>query len=135
EVAERRIGPDGAVHVDAPEPRILAGVDRLRLADRGHHALRSTGIRHGIVAAELEVIAEREFHLLATLEVGGVNLEQARLGAHGVLLSPTRRLRAGADTTATFRARASRARLLVACNGQAAAKRETTTLMYERDDA
>src|SRR5262249_50382250 len=97
EVGEGREGPDRPVHVDATQPRILAGVDGLRLADRRHHALRRTGIRHRIVAAELKVVAERELHLLATLEVGGVDLEQARLGAHGVLLSPARH-RTGAGT-------------------------------------
>ena len=51
EFGERRIDPDGAVHEDAAEARVLRGVDHLRLADRGQQALGRGRVHHRIVAA------------------------------------------------------------------------------------
>ena len=56
EVVERRIDLDRAVEEDPPEPRILRGVDELRLADRRDHPLGGAGIECRIRTAALKIL-------------------------------------------------------------------------------
>ena len=63
EIRERRIDLDRAVHEDAAEPRILARVDHLRLADRLQHALGGAGVVRRIVGTFAEVFLERVLDL------------------------------------------------------------------------
>ena len=74
EFGEGRIDPDRAVHEDAAEPRILRGIDELRLADGRQDALRSACIHHGIGAAPFQVF--RQGHL--RLAAGFIGLQETR---------------------------------------------------------
>ena len=65
ELGEGRIDPDRPVHEDAAEPRVLRGIDQLRLADRRQDALGGGGVHHRIFAAAFQIIRQRHFRLAA----------------------------------------------------------------------
>ncbi|MDF2688034.1 MAG: hypothetical protein K0Q80_999 [Microvirga sp.] len=74
EFGEGWIDPDGAVHEDAAKPRVLRGIDELRLADGRQDALRGACIHHGIGAAPFQVV--RQGHL--RLAAGFIGFQETR---------------------------------------------------------
>jgi hypothetical protein len=87
EVVERRVDLDGAVHEDAAEPGVLGGVDDLGLADRRNHPLGGRRACHRVGSAELQVLHQTQFRLLAGLIGLGVLgkdvLHDAHTSLHG----------------------------------------------------
>jgi hypothetical protein len=63
ELGEGRIDLDDLVGEQARHARVVARVDRLRLADGLEHALRRRGIGQGVALAFRQVLFEREFFL------------------------------------------------------------------------
>ena len=70
ELGEGRIDLDDLVGEQARQARVVARVDRLRLADGLEHALRRRGIRQGVALAFRQVLLEREFFLAGTFVAG-----------------------------------------------------------------
>src|SRR5262245_35679161 len=60
EIRELGVDLDRAVHENAPETTVLAGIDHDRLADRPQQPLRGAGVVGRIVGAFAEIFVERE---------------------------------------------------------------------------
>ncbi len=52
EFSKGRVDPHGAVHKDAPEPRVFRRIDHLRLAYRGEETFMRARVSDGIIAAK-----------------------------------------------------------------------------------
>ena len=63
ELGEGRIDLDDLVREEAREPRVVAGVDHLRIADRAQHALRGGGVGDRAALALGKVLLDRQFFL------------------------------------------------------------------------
>src|SRR5689334_15842123 len=66
-ILEGRIDPDRPADEDPADARPLAGVDELRLADRGEHALGRARIRHRLACASLQIVLKRHLRFLLAL--------------------------------------------------------------------
>ena len=71
ELGEGRVDLDDLVREDARQPRVVARVDGLRLADRLEHALGSGGIGQRVALAFGEVVLEGHLLLAAAFVAGG----------------------------------------------------------------
>src|SRR5271166_670389 len=67
ELGERRIDPDGTIHENAAETRVLGRIDHLRLADRREQTFRRRRVRHRVVAAQRQVLRQRHLRLATRL--------------------------------------------------------------------
>ena len=66
----------------AAQARILRGVDHLRFADSGDHALGDRGVGRRLLATQVQVFAKRELRLPSALEDTGVEGEYVGLVVH-----------------------------------------------------
>src|SRR5262249_29612890 len=82
EILKRRVHLERAIHKYAPEPRILGGIDELRLANGGDHALRSGGVESRIGAASIEVFPQGHPMLFLALVCLGIEVEDGFLRRH-----------------------------------------------------
>ncbi len=71
ELLERRIDLDDLVGEDAREPRVVAGVDHLRFADRFEHAFGGGGKRDRLALADIEIVLQRQDFLTGPLVASG----------------------------------------------------------------
>src|SRR5260221_11313081 len=67
EIGEGWIDADRAVHEDATHPRVAAGVDDLRLADRGKHPFGGAGVSHWLTSATPQIVFKRHLSLFVTI--------------------------------------------------------------------